>query len=294
MASDTSKPERSDQHEPVLDTHLHLWDRTVSTYAWLPPEGPLHADFTAEQAHAQLTAARVDHAVLVQAEDSEADTASMLAQADRHPWIAGVVGWIRLDDPATAERQLDRWQSHPALCGIRHLVHDDPRDDFLELPAVRRSLALLARRGLPFDVPDAWPRHLTGVTALADALPELTIVVDHLGKPPADPAAFRAWQDALRAAAERPNVVAKLSGLQTPGVPFTTEAVRPAAETALACFGPQRLMYGGDWPMTLPAGGYARAWEITSALIGELSAAERTHVLSGTGTRVYGLREFVR
>ncbi|WP_052850116.1 amidohydrolase family protein [Streptomyces avicenniae] len=280
--------------EPVLDTHLHLWDRSVSTYAWLPPDGPLHADFTAEAAHAQLTAAGVGRAVLVQAEDSEADTAFMLAQAARHPWILGVVGWVRLDDTATAGRQLDRWQEHQALCGIRHLVHDDPRDDFLELPAVRRSLGLLARRGLPLDVPDAWPRHLTGVAALADAAPALTVVIDHLGKPPADAEEFRSWQTALRAAAERPNVVAKLSGLQTPGVPFTADTARPAAETAFDCFGPERLMYGGDWPMTLPHGGYPRTWEVTSALIAQLSASERAQVLSGTGTRVYGLREPVR
>jgi L-fuconolactonase len=216
--------------EYVVDTHLHLWDLTVSDYVWLPPDGPLHTTFTAGQARSALDAAGVDTAVLVQAEDSEADTEFMFAQAARHDWIVGVVGWVRLDDPETAERQLDRWQREPAFRGVRHLVHDDPRDDFLELPGVRRSLALLADRGLPFDVPDAWPRHLARAADLA----------------------------------------------------------------ALDLFGPDRLMYGGDWPMTVPFGRYGHAWEILSTLIGELSWPERSRVLSGTAKAVYGVPECVR
>ncbi|PXY27353.1 amidohydrolase family protein [Prauserella muralis] len=278
----------------IVDTHLHLWDLTVSDYAWLPEGTPLHATFTAGQAHAELAAAGVGAAVLVQAEDSEADTEFMLRQAAEHDWIAGVVGWVRLDDPAAAERQLDSWLDHPALRGIRHLVHDDPRDGFLALPGVRRSLALLAERGLPFDVPDAWPRHLGAVAELAAALPELTVVVDHLGKPPRDTESFDRWRATLAEVARRPNTVAKVSGLQLPGEPFTVDAVRPAWEAALELFGPARLMYGGDWPMTVPFGGYATAWRIATELIGDLSEAERDRVLSGTAYAVYGVREPAR
>ncbi|WP_115944457.1 amidohydrolase family protein [Amycolatopsis thermalba] len=278
----------------VVDTHLHLWDLTVSEYAWLPPGSPLHTTFTAEQARRELDAAGIATAVLVQAEDSETDTEFMLAQAGRHDWIAGVVGWVRLDDPDTARRQLDRWQRHPAFRGVRHLVHDDPRADFLDLPAVRRSLAVLAERGLPFDVPDAWPRHLGQVADLAAALPELTIVVDHLGKPPADPEEFRAWLSTLRAVAAHPGTVAKISGLQRPGEPLTAAAGRPAVEAAFEVFGAGRLMYGGDWPMTVPSGGYGRTWDAVSALIGELPASERSLVLSGTASAIYGVAERVR
>ncbi|WP_246127726.1 amidohydrolase family protein [Amycolatopsis rhizosphaerae] len=291
----TEQTEQMEQTERVVDAHLHLWDLSVSDYSWLPPGGPLHTTFTAERARSELDAAGVAAAILVQAEDSEADTGFLLGQAGRHDWIAGVVGWVRLDDPATAERQLDRWrEGTTALCGVRHLVHDDPRDDFLALPGVRRSLALLAEAGLPFDVPDAWPRHLDGVAGLAAALPGLTIVVDHLGKPPRDRDSFADWRKTLRRVAERPNTVAKLSGLQVPGEPFTVDAVRPAVETAFEFFGPQRLMYGGDWPMTEPFGGYGQAWSVLSQLLGELSGAERAHVLSGTASVVYGLPERVR
>ena len=267
----------------VVDAHLHIWDLERGDYAWLVPDHPLHETFTPEQARAELEAAGIDRAVLVQAEDSERDTDLMLEAADRHPWIAGVVGWVRLDDPPVDERRLER------LCGVRHLVHDDPRDDFLRLPTVRRSLQLVAGRGLPLDVPDAWPRHLAATADLAAALPELRIVVDHLGKPPFGGADWERWRATLGEVAARPNTVAKVSGLQVPGRPFTAVEVRPAWEVALERFGPERLMWGSDWPLTVLTGGYGHAWEVMSSLVAELSPDEQERILSGTATEVYGL-----
>jgi L-fuconolactonase len=274
----------------VVDAHLHVWDLARSEYAWLTPElGPLYATFTPEQALGELAAAGVGSALLVQAEDSERDTELMLEAARRHPRIAGVVGWVQLDDPAVAERRLERLQDEPRFRGVRHLVHDDPREDFLRLSPVRRSLRLLAERGIPFDVPDAWPLHLAATAELAEALGDLRIVVDHLGKPPFGGDDWGAWRDTLRAVAARPNTVAKVSGLQVPGRPFTAEAVRAAWEVALELFGPDRLMWGSDWPLTELTGGYGRAWAVMSSLVAELSPDEQARILSGTATAVYGL-----
>jgi len=274
----------------VVDAHLHVWDLARSEYAWLTPDlGPLHATFTPDQAHAELEAAGIASAVLVQAEDSERDTELMLEAARRHPWVAGVVGWVQLDDPAAAERQLDRWQDDPRFRGVRHLVHDDPRDDFLRLPSVRRSLRQLAERGISFDVPDAWPRHLAATADLAAALGDLRIVVDHLGKPPYGGADWDHWRATLRDVAAHPNTTAKVSGLQVPGRPFTVAEVRPALEVALELFGPDRLMWGSDWPVTVLVGGYAHVWEVMSSLVAELSPDEQALLLSGTATSVYEL-----
>jgi L-fuconolactonase len=266
----------------VVDAHLHIWDLERSDYAWLTP-GPLHRTFTPDEAKRELDAAGIGSAVLVQAEDSERDTDLMLEAARRHPWIAGVVGWVRLDDPPVAEQRLE------GLCGVRHLVHDDPRDDFLSLSPVRRSLRLLAERGLPFDVPDAWPRHLAATAELANELPELRIVVDHLGKPPFGSSEWERWRATLAGVAAHPNTTAKVSGLQVPGRPFTVDEVRPAWETALELFGPERLMWGSDWPVTVLVGGYARAWGVMSSLVAELAPDEQAVILSGTATSVYGL-----
>jgi L-fuconolactonase len=273
-----------------IDAHLHLWDLSVSDYAWLTPEvGVLHASWSPEQAAGELERAGMRGAVLVQAEDTRVDTQYLLDVAANNSWALGVVGWVQLDDTVAAGRDLDRWLQNPAFCGVRHLINDDPRADFLDLPTVRASLGDLARRGLPFDLHDAWPRHLGRAEPLAHALPELTVVIDHLGKPPRGREDFDDWRTGLACVAAHPNVVAKLSGLHSADAPFTVEALRPAWDAALENFGPARLMYGGDWPLTVPNGGYQSTWQVLSVLIGELSAAEQTQILSTTASRVYRL-----
>ncbi|HEV7185278.1 MAG TPA: amidohydrolase family protein [Leifsonia sp.] len=277
-----------------IDAHLHLWDLDTGGYAWLTPEhGALYSTFTAEQARAELDAAGVESAILVQAEDSLRDTDYLLGVAEKYPWVAGVVGWVPLDEPDAAEAALERWGAHPALCGIRHLVHDDPRTDFLELARVRSSLALLARRGLAFDIPDAWPAHLDQAGDLARTLPELTVVVDHLAKPPIGRDDFGAWRSSFADVAALPNTVAKVSGLTLPGVPFTAAALRPAWDAALDLFGPSRLMYGGDWPISVRFGGYQRAWAVYSEWIGELSAVEQERILWNTAVETYSLNDLM-
>jgi len=276
--------------DEVVDTHVHLWD-PADGYAWLARVDPaLRRPITAADARAELEAAGVDRAVLVQADDTASDTARMLAAAE-NPWVAGVVGWVPLDDPALAEAELDRLGAYPKLRGIRHFVHDDPRRDFLELPAVRTSIALVAERGLAFDVPDAWPGHVGQASALAAALPGLTVVIDHLAKPPFGRDDWDAWAEALREAAALPNTVAKVSGLHAAGFAHPVEVVRPAWDLALELFGPERLMYGSDWPMTAAAGGYASTHAQLGALIGELAPGERRAIWSGTARRVYRLDE---
>lgn len=273
----------------TVDAHLHLWRASTGGYAWLRPEvhGVLVDDFTPGQARAELDAAGLDQAILVQAADTLADTRFMLEVAAAQPWVIGVVGWVPLDEPAAAARALDEWQQHPAFCGIRHLVHGDPRDAFLELPAVRESLAELARRELPFDVPDAWPRHLERTVELAELAPELVVVIDHLGKPPLDRDGRDDWLGLMRRASRSPNVVVKVSGLHVAGMPFDAATVRPLWEIALEAFGPSRMMYGGDWPMTLAGGGYPVTWRVMRELIDELTPVEATDVLGGTARRVY-------
>lgn len=286
-----------------IDAHLHLWDLAVSDYAWLGPQhGDLFRSWTAGEAAVELVGAGVAGAVLVQAEDSRADTRHLLRIAAEQEWVLGVVGWLQLDDIAATARDLDEWAAHPKFVGVRHLLNDDPRADFLELPAVRAGLAELARRGLPFDVHDAWPRHLDRAAALAGDLPELTVVLDHLGKPPprvggpagaagaAESAAeFDDWRAALTRLARHPLAVAKVSGLQGPA--FSVDTARPAFDAALEAFGADRLMWGGDWPLTVPAGGYGPAFAVYSALVAELSPTERHSILRGTATRVYRLHD---
>ncbi|WP_091463515.1 amidohydrolase family protein [Paenarthrobacter nitroguajacolicus] len=281
----------------MIDSHLHLWTLDtfvtggVRHYPWLGPQhGALFRSFGEDEARETLDAAGVRGAVLVQADDTVDDTGSMLAVAARNSWVLGVVGWISLDAPAEAEEQLHRFTAHPAFKGVRHLVHDDPRGDFLDLPAVRESLALVARRGLTFDIPDAFPRHLGSAVRLAREMPELTVVLDHLGKPPlADPELMDSWSADFRALGREPNSVAKLSGLHLRGVEYTPEALRPLFESALEAFGPERLMIGCDWPVSTLGAPYGRTLDVLLELVSTLSPSEQDLVLEETAIRTYGL-----
>lgn len=275
----------------IIDAHLHLWDRSVSDYAWITPElGPLDRSFRADEAQIQLDSAGIDAAILVQAEDSSADTRFLLDTARANEWVAGVVGWVPLDDARAARTALDELADERALRGIRHLVHDDPRDEFLDLPEVRSSLADVARRGLVFDVPNAWPRHLASARHLARDLPQLTVVIDHLAKPPVGRADFDDWRRELSRVAELPNTVAKFSGLHLPGAPLDKPTAGMLLEFALEIFGADRLMYGGDWPMSVPHGGYAHTWRtMLAAIEHSASPAECQDLLGRTADRVYAL-----
>lgn len=278
-----------------LDTHLHVWDPALGVYSWLTPDlGPLHAPFTADEAARELAASGVDRAVLVQAADSPLDTQSMLDVAAAHDWVAGVVGWIDLKDPAGAEAALAAWSASPAFCGVRQLVHDDPRPDVLARPDVMTTLRVLAAQRLPLDVPDAFPRQLGGATRVAGLLDDLVVVVDHLAKPPRG-GDLATWERGLREIAAHDNVVAKVSGLERVGQPWTVDAVRPVWDVALDAFGPRRLMFGSDWPITVAgvtsghSGGYAGTVGVVGALISELGPDEQADLWWRTGARTYGL-----
>lgn len=273
-----------------LDSHLHLWELGEGRYSWLSPDlGPLFASFTAAEARDALAGAGVAGAILVQADDTAADTEAMLENAAAHDFIKGVVGWLPLEDPAGAAALLEKWTAHPMFCGVRTLIHDDPRVNVLELAPARESLALLAAAGIPFDVPDAFPRHLGQVAALAADMPGLTVVVDHLGKPPraGSAGAMDEWERQLRAVAALPNTVAKVSGLHCSGAEFAPEALERVWTVALEAFGPARLMFGGDWPVSLLGSQYARTVEVAVALLGDLSPTEAAAIWSGTALRVY-------
>lgn len=274
---------------PRIDAHLHIWDLAVSEYSWLTPDlGELYATFTAEQAHAVLQSAGFDGAILVQAEDSPTDTRHLLDVAAAADWVAGVVGWVPLDDTAAAASSLDELVPNRALRGIRHLVHDDPRDDFLDLPAVRASLRLVAEHGLAFDVPNAWPRSLSGARRVAETTPELSVVIDHLAKPPVGTPEMGAWREELARVARSGNTVAKLSGLRLPSSRYDEGTIRPLVDTALEVFGVDRLMYGGDWPVSGPTR-YLETWSVLNACLAELSTDEQAAIFGGTASRVYRL-----
>ena len=279
----------------VIDAHLHLWNTERLRYEWLqrPENAAINRTFGFEDFRSRAAAAGVDRAVLVQAGDCTADTEAMFEVAAAHPEIAGVVAWVPLDRPDEAAAELDRLRGRPGFAGIRTLIHDQPDPDWLLRPSVGDGLALLERRGIPFDVISVLPRHLSHVPVLSERYPALRMVLDHLSHPPlagadthADPGEWRAL---ITAAARNPLVFAKVSGLYPPDPAWTAEDLRGVVEFAFELFGPDRLMFGSDWPVAELGGGYGKMRTELSRLFGQLPPAGRDAVLGGTATRFYGL-----
>jgi L-fuconolactonase len=215
----------------------------------------------------------------------------MLGIAERTAFVVGVVGWVPLMRPKEAAEALDRFAKLQAFKGVRHLIHDEPDPDWLLQETVREGLRLVGERGMTLDVPAELPRHLEHIATLAVQLPELKIVVDHLGKPPIRDKRWEPWATLLARAAERPNVYAKLSGLDTAADrrSWTADDLRPYVRHALRCFGAERLMFGSDWPVSTLAGGYGKVWCEMSRLFGELDEPDRRAILSETAISLYRL-----
>ena len=276
----------------IIDAHQHVWDLDRARYDWLTDEmRPIDRTMTEDEVLPQLQRAGVQGVVLVQAADEVADTELMLDVAERYPQVVGVVAYVPLEQPEQVAAQLEQLASRSVVVGVRNLIHTRPDPDFLMWPAVAESLDLVAAAGLAFDVVSALPRHLELVPLLGEAHPDLRLVVDHLSRPPIGHAGVEPWWSLIAQAARNPKVSAKVSGLYPDADrrAWSTSLVRPFVERALEVFGPQRLMYGGDWPISVLAGGYQRVWEGLAPFFDELSAPDRANVLGGTARRCYRL-----
>jgi L-fuconolactonase len=276
----------------IIDTHQHFWNLDRVAYPWLTPEaGPIHRSFEEDDLQPELDACGITSTVLVQSMDSYEDTDFMLEVADRWPRVRAVVGWVPLTRPDEAATALDRYRKDRRFVGVRHLIHEDPDPDWLLRDDVRDGLALLAERGLSYDVVAVLPRHLEHVPVLAQRHPDLRLVVDHLAKPPIKERGWEPWAGLLRRAAEHDNVYAKVSGLNTAAdwETWTADDLRPYVDHAIETFGVERLMYGGDWPISVLAGGYTKVWRETERLLAGLDAREREWILADTATAFYRL-----
>lgn len=274
---------------PRVDAHHHFWDLQSGLYAWpTAAEAAIHRTFTPDELAPELRAAGIDATVVVQATDSLADTDAMLDVASRHPWIAGVVGWLPLSDLSAAERELEARRG--SLCGVRHLIHWEADATWLCRPDVQAGLGLLAEEGLPFDIVAVFPDHLPLVPAVAAAHSDLVLVIDHLAKPPFRSPGWDRWVEAIRRAARYPTVRAKVSGLDTAAGPdWTIDELRPAWDVAIEAFGPDRLMFGSDWPVCRLVSSYGEVVSAARDLVAELTSSEQDRVLGGTAVEVYRL-----
>jgi L-fuconolactonase len=275
----------------MIDAHHHFWQYDPEQYAWIGPQMQvLQQDFMPNDLKALTDEAGVDGVVSVQARQSLAETEWLLSMAESHDWIRGVVGWAPLVD-ANIAYDLQRFAGRDKLKGIRHVLHDEPDDYYMDREAFNRGLSLLVRLDLVYDIL-IFARHLPQTIGLVDRHPNQRFVLDHVAKPEITAARFdEQWQRDIRTLAKRPNVMCKFSGVVTEvrDAEWNIDLIRPYWDTVLEAFGPGRLMFGSDWPVCLLRTDYARWAQTERTLVSELSDDEQRDVLHNTAARTYQL-----
>lgn len=280
----------------ILDSHQHLWEASCRSLPrmdgpWAdPPRARFdHAALVAETERCGVTAT-----VAVQATSSLRETEDLLSIAEDSEVIAGVVAWVDLAAP-DADDQLARLKAARGgrkLVGIRHQVADEPDPRWLVRPAVMRGLRAVARAGLVYDLLIK-PSQLAAAVELARLNPDLPLVLDHLGKPGIARLSWEPWASGLRRLAVSSNVSTKLSGLVTEADParWRPEQIVPYVRHAIELFGPDRLLFGSDWPGCTLTLSYEGVVRLARSLVAELDGDQQAAIFAGNAERIYGLGE---
>jgi len=239
-----------------IDAHQHFWLMRNRQGQWPPPDlAEIHRDFMPHDLEPALKASGIGGTVLVQSLPALADTEFMLDLADRHAFILGVVGWVDLK-ASDAAAHIARLAAHPKLKSLRPMLQDIPDVDWIDDPRLEPAIAAMREADLRFDAL-VMPQHLRALTAFAERHADLPIVIDHGAKPRIATDEIIPWREAMAKLAALPNVHCKLSGLLTEaGERRDADAIRPYADALLELFGPERLMWGSDWPVLRLAGNY--------------------------------------
>lgn len=276
----------------TIDAHHHFWRTAAQEQPWrTDAHAALEADFGPEDLAAELKTADIDATILMQSVDEPAEN-DRLADYAKSELVAGVVAWLPLADPEAALAELNRMNPRK-VCGVRTLIAQDP----LEWLASEESVALfreIARRGLAWDVVPVTPEQIAAVLKLAAAVPDLRIVVDHLGRPPLDTQGWQPWADNLKDLSECPGIAVKVSvgiDVLTRWNAWQRGDLVPYVEWVAQHFGASRLMMASNWPVILLKADYQRAWQDLSATVREVfpDEADRALLMGGTAEKWYAL-----
>jgi L-fuconolactonase len=283
-------PDRQEMEGQIIDSHQHFWRPGLFDYPWMSPEVAIqYRDYLPRDLEPILKKCGVEATVLVQASDSIEETRWMLSLADQNPFIAGVVGWVDLSSPGVAS-QLDELVVHPKFKGVRHLVESELDENWLVQQSVLRGLGILADYKVPYDLL-VHPQHLKHVNTISEHCPELNLVIDHLAKPPVARGELQGWALELRQAASNPKVHCKLSGLVTEADldSWKPGDLQPFVEEALNIFGPERLIFGSDYPVCLRAASYFQVLETFMTLLDGLEADQKNQIFRENAIGFYQL-----
>ena len=273
----------------MIDAHQHLWRIGQNDCAW-PHAGlpQIHRDHEPADLLAAAAPLGVTGSVLVQSQPSDRDTDYLLALAETEPFILGVVGWADLLAPDASARIADL-AARPKLKGLRPMLQSLEPDDWILQPALEPAIAAMVEQGLVFDAL-VYPRHLDALLRFVRRHPALGVVIDHGAKPAIARMQLDPWRAGIAALAAEPNVTCKLSGLPTEAAPGQDiEAYRPYVDHLVAEFGPERLIWGSDWPVLNLAADYAAWLALAQTLTAPLGEAAQAAIFETNARRVYRL-----
>ncbi len=277
-----------------IDSHQHFWNLEKVAYPWLDPAyGSICRTIEAQELEPLVKAAGIDKTVIVQAMNSYADTHYMLQAAEENDWVGAVVGWVPLNIPEVADIKIKEFSQNPYFKGVRHLIHEEKDPDWVIRDNVIEGLKILASYNMTFDVVAVFPNHLKHIPYLAEKIPNLNMVIDHLAKPPIKEKKMGEWAEQLAKAAEYPNVYAKVSGLNTAADwdTWSADDIKPYIDYTMEKFGAHRIMFGSDWPVANLAGDYAKVWAETNKAIAAYSTSEVDAILGGTAASFYQIKD---
>ncbi|OLP46971.1 amidohydrolase family protein [Rhizobium oryziradicis] len=266
-----------------IDAHQHFWHLKDRKGEWPPAElAAIYRDFTPDDLLPLLKEANMDGTILVQTMERAEDTAFMLALASEHDFIKGVVGWVDLS-ASDAREQIARLAANPMIKGLRPMLQSMPDDDWIAKPSLDQAIATMIALDLAFDAL-VMPWQLRGLLQRVERSPDLRVVIDHGAKPEIAQGRFINWQKDMARLAAYPHVHCKLSGLLTEAGAQKPEALRPYIETILELFGPDRVLWGSDWPVVRLAGDYMRWLSQCEEIV---LREHHEHVFGGNAARFY-------
>ena len=273
-----------------VDSHQHFWQYDPAEHPWMSGAlAVLQRDHLPADLQPLLRAADIQATVAVQASQSLKETEALLALSDRYDFIRGVVGWVDLCSPQVRE-QLSQYAPRHRFVGVRHVVHDEPDDNFMLRPDFLRGLSALAEFDLTYDLL-LYPRHLPVAVEVVRQFPQQRFVLDHIAKPLIKAGVLAPWEDDLRALARFDNVYCKVSGMVTEAAwrAWQPADFTPYLDVVFDCFGAGRLMFGSDWPVCTLAGDYAQVVSLARDYVRGLGSAIEDKVMGRNAAEFYGL-----
>ncbi len=274
-----------------IDAHQHFWSLNRGDYGWLTPDlKEIYHDFLPDDLTPMLAAAGIEGTVLVQAAPTLAETEFMLSLADDHAFVKGVVGWVDFEQ-AEAPAQISKLAQHPALVGLRPMIQDIADPDWMLRADLTPAFKALIAADLTFDALTL-PPHLPNLSRLLERHPNMRVVINHCAKPLIRDGVIEPWAANMARLARDTPAYCKLSGLVTEAnADWSIADLKPYVDHLLDSFGPDRLIWGSDWPVCTLASSYERWIETTDTLLSGLTTYERNAILGGNAARAYNLRD---